>query len=46
VIILGEEELKRDRAILRNMATKEQEEIPLEEIVVKIVSSFRLRVTS
>ncbi len=29
VAILGEEELKKERIILRNMATKEQEEIPL-----------------
>lgn len=36
VIILGEEELKRDRVILRNMATKEQEEVPLGEIVARL----------
>ena len=33
VLILGEEELKRGRAVLRNMADKSQEEIPLQEIV-------------
>jgi len=36
VIILGEEELKRDRVIFRNMATKEQEEVPLGEIVARL----------
>ena len=33
VIILGEEELKGNRAVLRDMATKEQEEIPLAEVI-------------
>jgi len=33
VLILGEEELKRGRAVLRNMADKSQEEIPLQDIV-------------
>ena len=37
VIILGEEELNRNRAILRNMATKNQEEVPLEEIAGRII---------
>jgi histidyl-tRNA synthetase len=36
VVILGEEELKKNRAILRDMATKEQEEVPLAEIVKKV----------
>ena len=39
VIILGEEELKKNRVILRNMATKDQEEIPLEEIVRRMKSN-------
>ena len=39
VIILGEEELKKNRVILRNMATKDQEEIPLEEIVRRVKSN-------
>ncbi|MGB9627825.1 MAG: histidine--tRNA ligase [Thermodesulfobacteriota bacterium] len=33
VLILGEEELKRGRALLRNMESKLQEEIPLQNIV-------------
>ncbi len=33
VLILGEEELKKGRAILRNMANQSQEEIPLQELV-------------
>jgi histidyl-tRNA synthetase len=33
VLILGEEELKRGRAVLRNMETKSQEEIPLQGLV-------------
>ena len=33
VIILGEEELKKNQVVLRNMATKDQEEVPLEEVV-------------
>ena len=33
VLILGEEELKKGRAVLRNMETKSQEEIPMQGIV-------------
>ncbi len=33
VAILGEEELKKERVILRNMATKAQEEVPLDGLV-------------
>src|SRR4030043_1510115 len=33
VLILGEEELKKGRAVLRNMKTKSQEEIPMQGIV-------------
>jgi histidyl-tRNA synthetase len=33
VLILGEEELKKGRAVLRNMKTKSQEETPMERIV-------------
>jgi histidyl-tRNA synthetase len=36
VIILGEEELKKKKAILRDMATKGQEEVPFAEIVKKV----------
>ena len=46
VLILGEEELKKNRVVVRNMATKEQEEVPIGEIVAKIVASCELRVTS
>jgi histidyl-tRNA synthetase len=44
VLILGEEELKKNQVVARNMATKAQEEIALEEIVrrVKEVSSLKL----
>ena len=45
VLILGEEELKKNQVVLRNMATKAQEEVALEEIVAKMVSSSELRVT-
>jgi len=33
VLILGEEELKKGRAVLRNMEDKSQEEIPLQDLV-------------
>ena len=33
VLILGQEELKQGKAVLRNMADKSQEEIPLQEFV-------------
>ncbi len=36
VIILGEEELKKNQVILRNMATKGQEEVPLGEVVRRV----------
>ena len=36
VIILGEEELKKNRVVLRDMATKAQEEVPLGEILRKV----------
>jgi histidyl-tRNA synthetase len=36
VLILGEEELKKNQAVIRNMATKEQEEVPLGEVVRKV----------
>jgi len=36
VVILGEEELKKDRAVLRDMATKAQEEVTFEEILRKV----------
>ncbi len=38
VIILGEEELKKNRVVLRDMATKNQEEVPIEEIVGRVKS--------
>ena len=33
VLILGEEELKKGRAVLRNMKTKSQEEVPIQGIM-------------
>jgi histidyl-tRNA synthetase len=33
VLILGEEELKKGRAVLRNMKTKSQEEIPMQGLL-------------
>ena len=36
VIILGEEELKKNRVVLRDMATKGQEEVSLEGVVGKV----------
>jgi histidyl-tRNA synthetase len=33
VLILGENELKRGKAVIRNMKTKSQEEIPIQDIV-------------
>jgi len=36
VVILGEAELKKNKAILRDMATKEQEEVPIAGIVEKV----------
>jgi histidyl-tRNA synthetase len=38
VLILGEEELKKGRAVLRNMKTKSQEEIPMKGIVQTLKS--------
>ena len=38
VLIVGENELKNKKAILRNMGTKEQEEIPFEGLIEKVVS--------
>jgi len=41
VVILGEEELKKNRVVLRDMATKAQEEVPLEEVVNRIKTASR-----
>jgi histidyl-tRNA synthetase len=41
VLILGEEELKKKQVILRNMATKAQEEIALPEAVPRILSRIQ-----
>ena len=38
VLIMGEEELKKGRAVLRNMETKSQDEIPIEGIVSTLKS--------
>ena len=43
VIILGEDELAKGVAILRNMDASSQEEIPLKEIVEKLLSRFKGR---
>lgn len=40
VVILGEEELKQGRAVLRNMETKSQEEISLQDIVNTLKSKI------
>jgi histidyl-tRNA synthetase len=40
VLILGEEELKRGRVVLRNMETKSQEEIPLQGLVDTLRKKF------
>jgi histidyl-tRNA synthetase len=40
VLILGEEELKRGRAVLRNMEDKSQEEIPINNVVETIKSKI------
>ncbi|MCG2677452.1 histidine--tRNA ligase, partial [bacterium] len=42
VLILGEEELSKKRAILKNMATGKQEEIPLKKIVEEISRRVRI----
>lgn len=41
VLILGEDELAKGVAMLRNMAASTQEEIPLEEIVETLLQKFR-----
>jgi histidyl-tRNA synthetase len=38
VVILGEEELKKNKVVFRDMATKAQEEVPLAEVLEKIKS--------
>ena len=40
VLILGEEELKEGRAVLRNMATKSQEEIPMKDLLNTLKAKF------
>jgi len=39
-IILGEEELSRDRILLRNMQTKEQKEVEIEKIINELKTVF------
>jgi len=41
VVILGEEELKKNRVVLRDMATKAQEEVSFEEILRKLKGDKR-----
>ena len=38
VLILGEDELKQGKAVLRNMETKSQEEIPLRDLAERLKS--------
>jgi histidyl-tRNA synthetase len=42
VIILGEEELKKNRVVVRDMATKAQDEVPLTEILARIKGRRKL----
>ena len=44
VLILGEEELKKGKAALRNMETKSQEEIPLSNLLDNLKEKFRREV--
>jgi histidyl-tRNA synthetase len=41
VLIIGENELKEGAVILRNMATKEQEEVPLDNLVESLITKIR-----
>ncbi len=41
VLIVGENELKEGSAILRNMETKEQESVPIDELVEKLIKRLR-----
>jgi histidyl-tRNA synthetase len=41
VLIIGENELKNEKLILRNMQTSQQEEIPLKNIVKSIKSRIK-----
>jgi histidyl-tRNA synthetase len=43
VLILGEEELKRGMAVLRNMETKSQEEVPIRDLIERIKSVISIR---
>jgi histidyl-tRNA synthetase len=36
VLILGEDELKKGRAVLRNMEDKSQEEIPMKDLLITL----------
>jgi histidyl-tRNA synthetase len=40
VVIIGEEELKKNRVVFRDMATKGQEEVPLEAVVKRIKAAI------
>jgi histidyl-tRNA synthetase len=43
VLIMGEEELKKGRAVLRNMVDKSQEEIPMEGLLNALKEKVRLK---
>ena len=40
VLILGEDELKRGKVVLRNMGTKSQEEIPIKDLLITLKSKI------
>jgi len=42
VLILGDDELAKGAVVLRNMEASSQEEIPLKEIVEKLLQRFKL----
>ena len=41
VLILGDDELKKEAALLRNMQTKEQESIPIDNLVENLKKKLR-----
>ena len=41
VLILGEDELKQGKAVLRNMETKSQEEIPINDLLNVIIDKVK-----
>jgi len=41
VLILGEDELKRGKAVLRDMETKSQEELPIKDLLNVIIDKVK-----